>query len=326
MILRDRKGNRMRLSSSSGDFAEYVDRVEEKVAYFKGTNFKYINLEQSGDTPELRSENYDDWKSFAERCARVAEESGLEYVLSHAPCLHNPVFEALEDRSNEQYRANVRDIRRSIEVCNYLKIPHIVIHACASSSFTKETFYKYNTMFYNDLLDLAEKYGVTILTENWDNDASLFSTGGQMREFIDSMDHPLLGACWDTAHGNLAANAKAIGQYENIIALGDKLQGLHISDNFGNCHHHSWPFAGIINFDQVMQGLCDVGYKGYFNFEASYTILHHRNMPYHRKPWEHGGKTVTTLLDPPIEIKQQAVDLLYNIGKYILETYDCFEE
>ena len=41
---------------------------------------------------------------------------------------------------------------------------------------------------------------------------------------------------------------------------------------------------------------------------------------------EHGGKTVTTLLYPPIEIKQQAVDLLYNIGKYILETYDCFEE
>ena len=57
----------MRLSSSSGDFAEYVDRVEEKVAYFKGTKFKYINLEQSGDTPELRSENYDDWKSVFRR-------------------------------------------------------------------------------------------------------------------------------------------------------------------------------------------------------------------------------------------------------------------
>ena len=38
----------MRLSSSSGDFGEYVVRVEEKVEYFKDTKFRYVNLEQSG--------------------------------------------------------------------------------------------------------------------------------------------------------------------------------------------------------------------------------------------------------------------------------------
>jgi hypothetical protein len=74
-----------------------------------------------------------------------------------------------------------------------------------------------------------------------------------------------------------------------------------------------------------MQGLLDVNYDGYFNFEASYTLLHHKNIPYHRKPWENRGDTVTTLLDPPIELKQKAVDLLYDIGKYILEAYNCFE-
>ena len=46
--------------------------------------------------------------------------------------------------------------------------------------------------------------------------------------------------------------------------------------NFGNIHHHSWPFAGIINFDEVMIALKEVGYRGYFNFEASYTLHHHR--------------------------------------------------
>ena len=51
------------------------------------------------------------------------------------------------------------------------------------------------------------------------------------------------------------------------------------------------------------QGLLDVQYDGYFTFEASYTLL-----------------------SPSLELKKQAVDLLYEVGKYILETYQCFEE
>ena len=75
-----------------------------------------------------------------------------------------------------------------------------------------------------------------------------------------------------------------------------------------------------------MQGLLDVNYDGYFTFEASYTILHQNNMPYRRKAWENNGETVTKLVNPSLELKQKAVDLLFETGKYILETYDCFEE
>ena len=316
----------MRLSSSTGDFVEYVDRVNQSVEYFKDTKFKYINLEQSGGTAELISDKDDDWKIFADACAKSADYAGVSYVLSHAPCLHRAFPDALNNRDNEDYRRKVKILRRSIEVCNALNIPRIVIHACPDQSFDQETFYKYNKMFYNEFFDLAEKYNVMILTENWDNDTTFISTGKQMRDLIDYVDHPLLCGCWDTAHGNISKDARAISQYQNIIELGDKLKGLHISDNFGDCHHHSWPFAGRINFDQIMQGLMDVNYDGYFNFEASYTLLHHRNIPYHRKPWEHNGELVTRLLDPPVELKQKAVDLLYDIGKYILEAYDCFEE
>ena len=181
-------------------------------------------------------------------------------------------------------------------------------------------------MFYGDILDLAEKHNIIVMTENWDSYKYNLSTGKDLREFIDYIDHPLLAACWDTAHGNIDPVARELGQYENIVALGDKLKGLHIADNFGDCHHHSWPFAGIVNFDSVMQGLLDVNYDGHFTFEASYTMLHQKNMPYHRNAWEHNGETVTKLLNPPLDLKKKAVDLLYDTGKYILETYNCFEE
>ena len=316
----------MKLSSSTGDFKFYVPSFFDRIACFKDTKFRYINLEQAATCAELSSQNDDDLKRFAESCREAAADANVTYVLSHAPCLHKPVLAALTDRDNEEYRETVRIIRRSIEVCHMLGIPRIVVHACPHPSFDQATFYQYNTAFYRDLLDLAEAYGITIMTENWDNDGSLLSTGKQLRDFVDSIDHPLLAICWDTAHGNISPNARAIGQYQNILAVGDKLKGLHIADNFGDCHHHTWPFAGIVNFDSVMQGLLDVNYDGYFNFEASYTLLHNQNMPHHRKPWEHQGKQVTTLLDPSVALKKKAVDLMYDIGQYLLESYRCFEE
>ena len=70
----------------------------------------------------------------------------------------------------------------------------------------------------------------------------------------------------------------------------------------------------------------DVGYDGPFTFEASYTLLHATNLPYRRKAWEHNGETVTKLHSPSIELKKQAIDLLYETGKYMLQAYDCYEE
>jgi sugar phosphate isomerase/epimerase len=316
----------MKLATSTGDFSWYVPSTAEQVQSIAGTKFKYINLEQTGNIPTMLNQTQEAWKVLAHQWGEIAAAAGVTYVVSHAPCLHFPVLEAMDNPQNETYRANIQTIRRSIEICHLLNIPRIVVHACPSNTFSKEDFYRYNSMFYREFFDLMEKYNIMVLTENWDNNQTQFSTGKEIREFLDYMDHPLLAACWDTAHGNIDPVARELSQYENILAIGDKLKGVHISDNFGDCHHHSWPFAGIINFDSVLQGLLDVKYDGFFTFEASYTLLHHNNIPYHRQPWNHQGQTVTKLLDPSLELKQKAVDLLYDIGKYLLDTYNCFEE
>ena len=80
-----------------------------------------------------------------------------------------------------------------------------------------------------------------------------------------------------------------------------------------------------------MQGLMDVSYDGCFTLEASYTLLHEMNLPlggwpYKRNSFEHNGEKVTKLMNPSLELKKKAVDLLYDVGKYILDSYDCFEE
>ena len=312
----------MKLSTSTGDLLKYAPSLADAVRLFKDTPFRYINLEQ--DTADyFLCQSDAPWQHELERWAQAAEDSGLTYVFSHAPCMN-----AFSGDSTD-YDVTIRAIRRSIESCGALHIPRIVVHASFSPDFTARQFTEQNRRFYGDLLPTAEKYGVELLTENM-TDKNLYvplATGRELREFVDAVDHPLLTACWDIAHAHLSTKAKNEGQYRCILDVGEKLHGLHIADNFGDgAHHHTFPFAGIINFDEVMQALLDVGYRGYFNFEASYTLLHHENLPYRRQPWQHNGQTVTRLLDPSLALKQQAVALLYETGKFILESYDCFEE
>lgn len=314
----------MKLSTSTGDFGRYVPTIPEEIRNFKGSKFKYINLEQTSRGIEAYlSDNDEDYKNLAKEMGEAAEYAGVKFVVSHAPCL-DPYGELTEAHYNKVVRA----IRRSIEVCHMFNIPRIVVHASFSTNIPEGKYPEYNKKFYSEFFDQMEKYNIMVLTENvTDGTYSTLFTGKDMREFIDYVDHPLFGACWDTAHANLCEKVRKEGQYASIVALGDKLKALHISDNFGDgAHHHSWPFAGNINFDSIMQGLIDVNYDGYFNFEASYTLCHSINPPYGRRPWQHNGETVTTLLNPSIALKFKAVDLLYDVGQYLLETYNCFEE
>ena len=320
----------MKLATSLNDFGLYEIELLKKLRHFGDTKFKNINLE-IGKAPEIFG-GAEELEAFAQKIKEVAEKHKLKLVVAHAPVIENYCLDAISDRNNKEYQEILKVFYNSITLCHYLGIKRIVIHACGYDELEKEQFFQYNKVFYCDLLELAQKYDIMILTENVpqpdmaDDGAFRFATGKELKELVDFINHPLMNVCWDTAHANIDVVARKIGQYQNIIDIGDKLKGLHVADNFGDCHHHTWPFAGNINFDSVMQGLLDVNYDGYFTFEASYTLLHRSNSPYGRKAWEYNGEEVTKLLSPSIELKKKAVDLLYDVGEHILNTYNCFEE
>ena len=91
----------MKLVTSTGDFGYLVETITDKVKCFKGTKFKYINLEQTGTIPEFFSQNDNDYKKLADDWGNAAVYAGVKYVVSHAPCLHNPCF------NEEEYKAIV---------------------------------------------------------------------------------------------------------------------------------------------------------------------------------------------------------------------------
>ncbi len=301
----------MKLATTTGDFAAYGFNAKESIAAIREAGFKYIDYSFGLDCRTRTGFYSDDWKAYGNELKDFAQKLGVSFVQAHSPMGRPLVMDG-------EYEQFILDTKRSIEAAAYLGIPNIVVHSGYQTGLSKEeTFYK-NKIFYEDLLKVAEKSGITILTENFNKmcvpGCYWVDSAEDQKSLIDYINHPLLKGCWDVGHGNL----QELPQHEALKILGKDVLALHIQDNMGNDDHHIMPFMGITNIDSVMHGLIDIGYNGYFTFESD-------NVPYgvfRRRKF----KCDTRCLQLPVEFRKRFEAILYDIGKFILTQYNCFEE
>ena len=308
----------MKLSTSTGDFKRVGETMPDRIRLIREAGFKHINLELTDATGRL---DEDDWKDRVTAIKAALEESGADCVLAHAMC---------ENLKEESYETIVAETLRDVTACETLGIPDLVVHPLYPEGVDRAGAVDYNRGFYAELLSASKGSPVRLLIENMaDTECPVaFSTGEEMAAFLDLVGDDRLDACWDTAHGNLNDPPRT-DQYSSIKALGDRLFALHVSDNFGKrLHWHSFPFNGSINFDSILSALTEIGYRGAFNFEASYIMRNAKMPPVRRNKWTHPTDPafVPKLADPPLELIMQAEKLLYATGKYVLEQYGCFED
>lgn len=312
----------MKLATTTADFRGYCNNnAAAQVKLFEPTGFKYLdysfyNIIYPG-SPYLAPG--DGWKNEVQSALKAADQLGMVFVQAHAP-------DGEHFLPGEARDALILATNRSIEACSMLGIPGTVVHAAQhpDPNATPREFIDINIEFYQALYAAAEKYNVKIYIENsceQNMPRYYLRTGREMKEFLTLANHPLLQACWDTGH----ANMRNMDQYQSLIDLGESLQALHIQDNYGDRDSHVMPFIGTCNFDQILQGLVDIGYKGAFTLEAGSGIRMAEAWPHKRKPFVYRDQTVETLLNPPEKIKQQYVGLMFAVGKYMLEQYGCYE-
>lgn len=305
----------MKLATTTGDLLYYSRTPAEAIRAFENTGFRHLDFSfwrmAWGDRPLLK----DDWKKPIAEAAEEAEKIGMDFVQAHSPGL-DPLS---SENPEEVVLANVR----AIEACGFLGIEKIVVHAGMNGAYRypddKAEYFAANRAFYRRLFPAMEKYGVKVLIENGSAAPGdpFFPTSGQdLAEFVDFCGHPLLGVCWDAGHGNIRHESP----YEQLVAVGERLEAVHIQDNFGKADNHLAPYMGNLDLDALMQGLFDCGYVGrggFFTFECDNILRQSR-----RRDERFLQKANPT----PIELKQKAVSLMYEIGKHILTGYDCFEE
>ena len=178
-----------------------------------------------------------------------------------------------------------------------------------------------NKTFYEKLFPTIERCDINVLCEN----STKANTGGKyyitsgkdMREFIDYVDHPLIHGCWDTGHANCEGD-----QYDEIMALGDELFAIHYNDNHGIKDDHVAPFLGRLNHDEVIHALIDVDFKGYFTLECDSSLVKYDQWTGNRRRFEGDSR----LREPQLFMQRHIEAMMYDTSKWMLETYGIFEE
>lgn len=221
---------------------------------------------------------YDDDKiyPYVNEIKASADKYGVGFGQTHAP------FPTYLPRSEQGTLNCQNDVRKCIEITGYLGCPRIIIHpifdgSARFPSLTKEEEYKKNIEFYSSLIPLLKKYNVVCCLENmWNQDwkskkiyAACCSDINETIKYIDDLNaiagERLFGFCLDIGHLLLVGQDTCYW----IEKLGDRLETLHVHDNDGVGDDHIIPYMGCCNWDRVVLGLRNIGYKNNFSFEAS---------------------------------------------------------
>lgn len=297
----------MKLATTIGEVYPFVTSPAEAVLMYKDSGFKYLDYSfydtlYSGSVYMAESDLL--WKKEVEAAALAAESAGFSFVQAHTPA-YNPAADC-------DHQAALRAVIRSLEGCSMLGIRNTVIHSpfCKDYPYPEKmkSYFEVTRTFLEKLLPYAEKYQVTLCVENscTVNTAGncFIMTGKEAQEFVSYMDHPNLAAAWDIGH----ANIQKLDNYQEIADAGKVLRAVHIHDNNALRDDHLAPYCGNIDFDSVVRALKAVGFGGYFCFEAEGFV-----------------KYSSKFTAPSPEIKRMTLKILYEIGKKLLETHDCFE-
>lgn len=123
------------------------------------------------------------------------------------------------------------------------------------------------------LAEIAKKYGAVIAVENLPR-TCLGNCSAEMQELLSA--HESLVACFDTNH------LLSEDPVELIHALGDKIATLHVSDYDFVDERHWLPGEGKLDWNAILNALCNVGYKGPWlyeiDFDAPWTIQRDRKL------------------------------------------------
>lgn len=92
----------------------------------------------------------------------------------------------------------------------------------------------------------------------------LYNTMADIKGMVELVNHPNLGAMYDTHHSNIEEKS----QESAIKTIAPYLKHVHISEN-----DRGTPGSGQVNWESAFKGLRDINYDGWLTIEAFSTII-----------------------------------------------------
>ncbi len=92
----------------------------------------------------------------------------------------------------------------------------------------------------------------------------LYNTMADLKTLVEAVDHPNLGAMYDTHHSNIEEKNQA----DALRTIAPILKHIHISEN-----DRGTPGSGQVQWDDVFPTIKEIGYDGWLTIEAFSTII-----------------------------------------------------
>ncbi len=220
---------------------------------FRHLDLSFDYLVQEPDFPFVT----DAWERWAHELGDFAKAHGVQYTHAHA---------------DGDLSTRTEEMRRSFAVCRILGIPYMVIHPIFRDENQRniddvEQFVKVNATAVRPLLEVAERWGVTILSENLLWGASI--QPASISALVEEVHSPYFGWCYDTGH------AHAFGVTPDaLLGLQHVPLSLHVQDNHGiRKDEHLLPGDGTVDWKRFLQVLRKIDYQGDLVLEAHHQSL-----------------------------------------------------
>lgn len=92
----------------------------------------------------------------------------------------------------------------------------------------------------------------------------LYNTMADLSTMVEKVNHPSLGAMYDTHHGNIEEKSQSAA----IKHIAPHLKHVHISEN-----DRGTPGSGQVNWEDAYSALKDINYSGWMTIEAFSTVI-----------------------------------------------------
>lgn len=240
-------------------------------AGFRLLDFPLSVFSRAPDSPLRRP----DWLGWAEELNKLLAGMGFRVTQAHATW-DQAVPQDLNETPPDPIYA------RTIAACRALGCGKLVFHPPlyffpTVDQMERQRVMDWDIRWFRALLPDLERHGVTALIENMFDYRQVQPAGGppfpfttpeDMVELCDGVNSPWVRLCLDTGHGNIAGQ-DVPGM---VRAYGDRLQALHLNDNYGKIGPiyedlHLFPGYGSLDWGEIFRALRENSFSGVFNLE-----------------------------------------------------------
>jgi len=177
----------------------------------------------------------------------------------------------------------LENARRDLLATSALGVECCVMHGVTTSEMgadaDPQTMRDMNYELFSKILVWAKQYNVKVATETFGFCSKLdvpefFSQAKEFKATYDRItadgdNADYFKVCVDTGHTNSTSRFDGVQVGDFIRMMGDAVVCLHMHDNDGFSDQHRFPYMGTIDWEDTLNALDEIGYKGVFNLELS---------------------------------------------------------